>query len=456
MRPRLGGGAGKRFRRALLVCAGWCAALLTAAEPPARRAEAIVDALARADYAAVVQTYDAAMRAALPEAKLRATWEAVAGQAGRFQERIRVQAGRQKAYDVVVVTCRMEKSAIDVRVVLNAKSELAGLFFAPARADAPAAPPAEVREETLTVGAAGWPLPATLTLPARAERTPVPAVVLVHGSGPNDRDETIGPNKPFRDLAWGLAREGIAVLRYEKRTRVHAARLAEVKDFTVEHEVVADALAAVTALRARPPVDPRRIYVAGHSLGGLLAPRIAQRDPQLAGIVVLAGPTRPLEDAFVEQTRYLLALDGSLSAEDEARLAGLTATAREVKALGTSGAIDGPPLFGIPRSYWRDLNAYDPVATAATLEQRILIVHGERDYQVERREYETWRTGLAARAKVAFRLYPQLNHLLIAGEGRSTPAEYDRPGQVDAGLIADLARWLQEPAVRDGQSRDER
>lgn len=448
MRLRTWNRTGDVFRRAVLGLAGLCSVLLFAAEAPPRRAEAIVDALTRADYAAVTRTYDAAMRTGLPEAKLRAAWEAVLGQAGRFQERVGVQAGRQKAYDVVVVTCRMEKSMIDVRVVLNPQSELAGLFFAPARSVSPAAAPPEMREETLSVGAEGWPVPATLTLPARADRQPFPAVVLVHGSGPHDRDETIGPNKPFRDLAWGLARQGIAVLRYEKRTLTHAARLAEVKDFTVEHEVVADALAAVTALRGRPEIDPRRIYVVGHSLGGLLAPRIAQRDPQLAGIVVLAGPTRPLEDAFVEQTRYVLALDGSLSAEDEARVAALIAVAKEVKALGTTGAIDGPPLLGVPRSYWRDLNAYDPVATAATLEQRILIVHGERDYQVERREYEAWRAGLAARKNVAFKLYPKLNHILIAGEGPSAPAEYDRPGRVDAGLISDLARWLQEPAVR--------
>src|SRR5262249_23144105 len=148
---------------------------------------------------------------------------------------------------------------------------------------------------------------------------PFPAVVLVHGSGPNDRDETILGNKPFRDLAGGLASQGIAVLRYEKRTRAHAAKLA-VKTPTLDEEVTDDAVAAGKLLRRTKDVDPKRVFVLGHSLGATMAPRIGERDPDIAGLIVLAGATRPLEDLILEQVSYAFSLRGEPSEEDKAEL----------------------------------------------------------------------------------------------------------------------------------------
>ncbi len=141
-----------------------------------------------------------------------------------------------------------------------------------------------------------------------------PAVVLVHGSGPQDRDETIGPNKPFRDLAWGLATYGIAVLRYEKRTRVYGQKLQQDKklltSFTVYEETVDDAVSAVALLSQTPGIRPDRIFVLGHSQGGMTIPRVAQKDKQAAGFIIMAGLTRPLEDAILKQNRYLLSISG--------------------------------------------------------------------------------------------------------------------------------------------------
>ena len=146
-------------------------------------------------------------------------------------------------------------------------------------------------------------MPGTLSMPVGRGAA---AIVLVHGSGPNNRDETLGPNKPFRDLAWGLAQRGIAVLRYEKRTRQHGAKLAAAnRNFTVREETTEDAVLAVKLLRSRKEFDPKRIFVLGHSLGGTLAPRIAVEDGALAGIIILAGATRPLQDVAREQLVYL-------------------------------------------------------------------------------------------------------------------------------------------------------
>src|SRR5262249_48895994 len=134
-------------------------------------------------------------------------------------------------YDVVVITAQFAKTELDVRVTFTADGQVTGLFFAPAKPPSYKSP-AYVKRETfedkeVQIGEGQWALPGTLSKPLGDG--PVPAIVLVHGSGPHDRDETIGPNRPFRDLAWGLASRGIAVLRYEKRTKEHAARMAKLE-----------------------------------------------------------------------------------------------------------------------------------------------------------------------------------------------------------------------------------
>src|SRR4030095_10169400 len=133
--------------------------------------------------------------------------------------------------------------------------------------------PERFHDVALTIGAPPYALPATLSLPEG--EGPLPGVVRVHGSGPNDRDETVGANKIFKDLAEGLASAGIAVLRYEKRTYTYGDQLTNT--ITIDDEVVLDAIAATRTLAARAEIDRARVFVIGHSLGAMLAPEIAQR-----------------------------------------------------------------------------------------------------------------------------------------------------------------------------------
>src|SRR5208282_2328616 len=159
-------------------------------------------------------------------------------------------------------------------------------------------------------GARGWPLPGTLTRPRGVASAPL--LILVHGSGPNDRDETLGPNTPFRDLAHGLASRGIAVLRYDKRTYAHKQKLIKEglnKTITIKEEVIDDVLATLAKVRDLSGIDPDRIFVLGHSGGGSLAPVIAQRDGKLAGILLLAAGSRPVEEVLREQLNYVKSID---------------------------------------------------------------------------------------------------------------------------------------------------
>lgn len=414
-------------------------------------ARAFVELLRTENFKVAVAQFDDTMKAAMPEAKLQETWTAVLNQVGSFKSAGKTRAEKRGDYVMVFVTCEFEKSPLDIRVVLDRSSRIAGLFFTPvtpAEYSAPSYAKLDAfREKQITIGQREWALPGTLTVPSDAGR--FPAVVLVHGSGPNDRDGTIGPNKPFKDLAWGLASRGVAVLRYEKRTKQHSAKLASVRSFTVKEEVLDDVLAAVGLLRTTEGIDPKRIFVLGHSLGGMLVPYIGRLDPNIAGLISLAGATRPLEDAILEQYAYIFSLDGNISAEEENLLNQAKADAAKVKSLKPEDAKSGVTIFGAPASYWLDLFGYDPPKLAQTLQQPLLILHGERDYQVTMKDFERWQAALATKKNVSFKLYPALNHLLISGTGRSTPSEYAQAGHVDEQVIADIAAWIKTtPSIR--------
>lgn len=409
-------------------------------------ARSIISSLAAGNFAAVVERFDSTMQRVMPEPQLAETWDALVGQVGTFTSQGQATPDRVQGFDRVTVASTFARATLDVRIVFNRTGQVTGLWFVPHTPPSSSLPPpyadvASFSESDVRVGDGVTALPGTLTLPTAAGRHP--AVVLVHGSGPHDRDETIGPNRPFRDLAWGLASRGVAVLRYDKRTRVHAARIVEtLGGFTVREETVDDALAAVALLRTMAGIDASRIFVLGHSLGGMLAPRIAASDPGIAGVVILAGSTRPLKDILIAQQEYLAGLDGAVTPDEEERLADLRRDLAEVSALTAADQTSSTLILGAPPSYWLDLKAYDPVATARRLTRPMLILQGDRDYQVTMDDFHGWEAGLSGRADVRMRVFQSLNHLFMAGEGTPTPAEYQFPGHLAPEVIEEITAWI--------------
>lgn len=415
-----------------------------AGTPHVENARAFVDLLVKRDFAAAVSGFNATMTKALTEPKLREFWTTVVTQAGAFQAIDTARAEARGAYTAVVMTSSFERAKADITVAYDAAGKIAGFNIRPA-APPPSPPPsyadaAAFAERDVTVGSGEWALPGTLSLPNGTG--PFPAVVLVHGSGPNDRDESIGPNKPFRDIAHGLASRGIAVLRYDKRTMVHGAKLAQIAKPTVAHEAVDDAVLAVEALAAMPEIARDRIFVLGHSLGGMLVPRIAAGAPQARGFIVMAGAAQPLEHAMLEQTQYMAGLDGAITPDEQARIDEMRKMADGVRALTPEDVESAEALAGVPPSYWLDLRGYDPPEAAKAVTRPMLVLQGERDYQVTMAEFERWNAALDDRDDVDLKPYRTLNHLFMPGTGPGNPQEYAIAAHVAEEVIADIADWI--------------
>lgn len=431
-------------------------------DPLILKARRFLDTMSRGDYQAATADLDETMLKLFGPAQMAEFWQEMPKRLGVFMRQTSARRESLPPYDIVLVGCDFDKTSLDARVVFDKSGRISGFQFVPSAAsgakykDPDYADRSRIEETDVTVGAGEWALPGTLTRPVGPG--PFPGLVLVHGSGPNDRDETIGPNKPFKDLALGLATKGVAVLRYEKRTRVHGPRIVADKELasslTVKEEVVDDAHQAVQVLRGAARVDAGRVFLLGHSLGGYLIPRIAAADKErtIAGFIIMAGATRPLEDMMVEQVTYILALAGGGGEDGRKRLAELKAQRDRVKDLTESDLASEERIMNAGIRYWLDLRGYDPPETAKKVERPILIIQGERDYQVTvAKDFANWKAALGGRPDVTFRLYPKLNHLFIEGQGFPSPSEYTLTvGHIPALVIDDISGWIL------GQSRGKR
>ncbi len=405
----------------------------------ADRVDELLAALRDQRFTKATEHFDPTMKQALSADQLSAVWLQILATEGNLQKWQVLNHGMLMGTDVFSVVVIFEHGKLMATVSVRPHTEeIAGLYFKPlttepgASASPATSPPyadaTKFRSETVTVGDAPWKLPGILTVPTGDG--PFPAVVLLAGSGPQDRDETIGPNHIFKDIAEGLSTRGIVVLRFDKRT--YAYKTLDPQKVTVEEEIIEDGVAAVNLLRAQRNVARDKIFVLGHSLGATIAPNVAKKAWPVAGIVMMAPSGRKLPAIIVQQMRYL----GQVSPK---QLAQLQRQADEISAHKM------PPaqfFFGAPANYYYDLDARDEVAVARSLDVPILILHGSRDYQVIDEDIRHWQNGLKGDAKVRVETFPSLNHLFIAGEGKPGPVEYETPGHVDGAVIGAIASFI--------------
>lgn len=416
--------------------------LCTLAQTNEEKSVLFIKQLERQQFDSCFTMFDSVMASQFTATMLENMWQSVPKYMGEYKGFTTVESTKKDSIDLVAVRCEFEKTKMDLQFAYNNSQKIVGMYFVPPKNKTAYTMPEYAQqnkyyESTLAVKSGTMVLPGVLCIPNHVKNPPL--VILLAGSGPNDKDESIGPNKVLKDLAVGLASNGIATYRYDKRTLVYGK---EIKDVTIYSEVIDDAMNAIAILKKNPNFKQSNIYIAGHSLGAMCAPLIAKKSKSINGIILLAGNARPLEDLILEQYQYIFSAD-SIDKEETKELEKLKNqinTIKDSKLLKMAKAEYLP--LNVPSGYWESLNKYHQIEVAKKLKQPILIIQGERDYQVTIQDFNLWKQNLSQQSKNKFISYPSLNHLLIKGEKKSLPAEYEQQGNVDEQLIIDMVNWI--------------
>ena len=292
-----------------------------------------------------------------------------------------------------------------------------------------------------------YPLKGLLTLPEG--QGPFPAVVLVHGSGRSNMDEKVGKLTPFKDIAQGLAQRGVACIRYDKRSYAHGLKMVLDKKhpITVREETIDDALLAARLLRSDRRIDPERVFLAGHSMGAMLAPRIECQGGDFRGLILLAGSPRRLEEILLEQTREILAgmkgLTKSIAGKQQAQL---EQSFRGLYDLTDEEARQKKMGGGTTLYYFKEMGQPTVAQWLAMTRKPMLIVQGEKDVQVKAHvDFARYQQLLGDRENVTFRLYPGLNHCFVPARFDSiadAKKEFTPERHIGPEVLDEIAAWI--------------
>jgi len=382
-------------------------------------------------------------KAAVSPQRLETVWNSQTSGDGKLVRWVTINASNANGSDTRLFRLHFENGqTLLLTIAVNESSgQITTLLLRPDVPTTPATSPPyadqkSFRSEDVRIGSAPFELAGVLTIPATGAG-PWPALVMLGGSGPNDKDETLGPNHPFNDIAEGLSSRGIVVLRYDKRTHTYGDKV-DLQRITVKEEYLDDAVAAVKLLRSRKEVSADRICVAGHSLGATVAPEVALKAAPVQGLILLAPGGRKFGQSVVQQMRFL----GEASHKE------LDEIERKANELDNHLMPPTENFMGAPASYFYDLDARNEVAVARQLGVPILILHGGRDYQVIDEDIRHWQDGLKGMDHVRVETFPALNHLFIAGKGTPDNQEYLTPGHVDEKVVAAMVDFIENPTAK--------
>lgn len=395
------------------------------------------------DFIGVENMVKRSSRSKLSAATLQQAWEQTGEKLGAFVRFVSADVETNGKNATVLLVSEFEQNGMTATFSFDTNYEIKALYmnYKSIIGDLNAETQTYTQQE-IKIGEGEEPLTGALTLPKGVQKPPV--VIFVHGSGATDLNESIGAadNRPFEDLAYGLAEQGIASIRYDKRNYAYPETFRQLgKQVTIQDEVLRDVNAAVAYAQTLPSVDTSRIYILGHSLGGMLAPKIAQDNPAVAGLVVLAGSPRHLEDIVLDQNKMLLEQTQQSRSQKDRTLREIEAEVQKIKELKKDSTAD--MIFNMPAAYWASLNEIDTESIAKSLSIPILIQQGSADFQVYAdKDYLLWQQVLEEKENAQFRLYDGLNHLFMQNNGKQDSTEYDIKGHVDQKVIDDIGAFI--------------
>ncbi|MBR4462689.1 MAG: alpha/beta fold hydrolase [Erysipelotrichaceae bacterium] len=290
-----------------------------------------------------------------------------------------------------------------------------------------------------------YPLNGELTLPDGLSE-PVPAVVMVHGSGPSNMDEKVMKLTPFKDLAEGLAKQGIASLRYDKRTFVYGKKMAKLKDVTVKEETIEDALLAIEMLKKDDKIDHDRIYILGHSMGAMLAPRIDAEGGDVRGLVLLAGTPCRLEEIVLRQLKQADYKNPLLKWIINLEYKTYSKKFRNLYQISDEEAKKQKFAGNMSLYYFKEMGQKTAADYLLENTKPVLIMQGGKDFQVlVDVDYTQFQEQLADRKNTIYKLYPELNHCFVPGiynDITKASKEYSVEQHIDEEVIGDIADFI--------------
>ena len=416
------------------------------------RAQIFVTAMANSDFETADAMFDATMKQAVPVSVLQNdVWNSIVEHAGAFVTIYEIKNMMVDGYYICFITSQHETRGVTLRVVFSENGLVSGLFI-----DGYPTIAEKITEHNgftdfpIVIGeGTDFPLNGILSIPDNVPGK-VPAVVLVHGSGPQDMNETIYANKPFLEIAEYLASNGIAVIRYDKRTFTHGAKMVQVfgGNLTVREETIEDAILAAEVLKSDPRIDKNKIFILGHSLGGMLATRIHTDGGNFAGIISLAGSPRSLLDiSYDQQMAYIEEMpEGD---EKTAVLSQMETYDEQVEALlnlSDDEAKDTPMPGGIFVYYYKEMVNHPVSEYIQGITVPFLVLQGSKDFQVYAdKDFVMWQELLAGRTNATFKLYDGLNHLFMTANGENITEyqeEYKIESHVDNQVLIDIVKWI--------------
>ncbi len=372
---------------------------------------------------------------------LREMWRVYTQSLGDLQEIESINMSASGGNMITTSHCLFENWGLNLTITFNSKNETVGLFFGFFEPSSMYKVPDGLKENPVVVVANDKrPLPGILT--TKGDTQSNVAVFIVHGSGANSKDADIGPNKPYRDIAWGLALQDIDVLRYDKRTYVYGnSSVDDPKKLTVKEETMDDAVAAAKSLKEK---GYKEVYMIGHSLGGMLGPAIvAESDGAIDGLISLAGSPRTLSEIQYDQNWNIVKDLPNADVHKQQ----FDAELAKVSALDTwtESQLLNNKIFGLSGYYIKDMISRDAGEIAKGLDIPMLFLQGSEDLQVfVKADFNKWKDILREKSDVQFIEYYGLNHLFMESQGdfKGTLNEYYFKGNVDQSVINDIAKFI--------------
>ena len=302
-----------------------------------------------------------------------------------------------------------------------------------------------IKEQIIVGENTNYPLKGLLTIPA-CTVSPVPAVVFVHGSGASNMDEKVGKLTPFKDLAEGLAKHGIASIRYDKRSFSHGLKLIREKEVTVRKETIEDAILATQILKNDPRIDKNKIFIIGHSMGAMLAPRIDAEGGNYNGLIMMAGSPRKLEEIMLDQNLAVLnSTKGLLRWIIQKQISKLTQMFDNLYQLSDEEAKKKKVGGGTTLYYFKEMGEH-AASNYLSTSKPMLIMQGEKDFQATvEKDFQAYKQLLSDKDNVTFKLYENLNHAFVPsvyGNIMKAKQEYSVEQHIGEEVIGDIANWI--------------